>query len=160
MFYILKKLESRGLIVRQSTIVRTRDMDGEGDLKKNPVNTNMLYLSRYAKNLGSQQRLEITKGDNSLADSEIIDGRDENSGGVAEESFKVDVHVKDFLPELEAICDKLEKTEGKVGCKVECYIYLVFRCTLLLILLFLFMYKGPCYNRYQARTWLPNDFRA
>ncbi|KAJ8532712.1 hypothetical protein K7X08_015601 [Anisodus acutangulus] len=111
MFYILRKLERRGLIVRQPTILRIRDMAGEG---KSPVSTNMLYLSRYAKNLGSQQRLEITKGDNSLEDNEITDCEDENSVGVAEESLEEDLHVKDFLPELEAICDKLENAEGKV----------------------------------------------
>ncbi|MCD7449709.1 hypothetical protein HAX54_001138 [Datura stramonium] len=114
MFYIVRKLEKRGLIVRQPTILRIRDMDGEGDFKKGPVSTNMLYLSRYAKNLGSQQRLEITKGDNSLEDNEITDGEDENNGGVAEESLDVDLCVRDFLPELEAVCDKLENTEGKV----------------------------------------------
>ncbi|KAK6779378.1 hypothetical protein RDI58_021562 [Solanum bulbocastanum] len=106
MFYIVRKLEKRGLIVRQPTILRIRDMG--------PVSTNMLYLSRYAKNLGSQQRLEITKGVNSLEDNEITDGEDENSVGVAEESLDVDLCVKDFLPELEAVCDKLENAEGKV----------------------------------------------
>ncbi|KAM3324940.1 putative protein isoform X1 [Capsicum chacoense] len=111
MFYIVRKLEKRGLIVRQPTILRIRDMAGEG---KGPVSTNMLYLSRYAKNLGSQQRLEITKGVNSLEDSEITDGEGENSFAVAEESLDVDLCINDFLPELEAVCDKLEKAGGKV----------------------------------------------
>lgn len=138
MFYIVRKLEKRGLIVRQPTILRIRDTG--------PVSTNMLYLSRYAKNLGSQQRLEITKGVNSLEDSEIADGEDENSVGVAEEALDVDLCVKDFLPELEAVCDKLENAEGKVGFDVECSIYLAFECTLLLILLSILIYEGPCYG--------------
>lgn len=150
MFYIVRKLEKRGLIVRQPTILRIRDVAGEGEFNRGPVSTNMLYLSRYAKNLRSQQRLEITKGVNPLEDSEITDGEDENSVGVgvavAEESLDVDLCVKDFLPELEAVCDKLENAEGKVGFNVECSIYLAFRCTLLLILLFVSIYGGPCYG--------------
>ncbi|MCD7452655.1 hypothetical protein HAX54_017715 [Datura stramonium] len=51
------------------------------------------------KNLGSQQRLEITKGDNSLEDNEITDGEDENNGGVAEESLDV-LAIADIKPEL------------------------------------------------------------
>lgn len=81
MFYIVRKLEKRGLIVRQPTILRIRDVAGEGEFNRGPVSTNMLYLSRYAKNLRSQQRLEITKGVNPLEDSEITDGEDENSVG-------------------------------------------------------------------------------
>ncbi|CAN4117294.1 unnamed protein product [Withania somnifera] len=99
MFYIVRKLEKRGLIVRQPTILRIRDMAGEGDLKKS---------------LGSQQRLEITKGVSSLEDSEFTDDEDENSVGVAEESLDVALSVNDFLPELEAVCDKLENAERKV----------------------------------------------
>ncbi|KAG5593380.1 hypothetical protein H5410_043894, partial [Solanum commersonii] len=119
MFYIVTKLEKRGLIVRQPTILRIRDVAGEGDFNKGPVSTNMLYLSRYAKNLGSQQRLEIAKGVNSLEDSEITDGEDENSVGGAGEFLDVDLCIKGFLLELEAVCDKLDNAKGKVLAMVD-----------------------------------------
>ena len=73
------------------------------------MSTNMLYLARYARHFGSQQRLEITRTDQMLMGGEGADGHDVVNGIVAES-----VSVKDFIPALKAICDKLEKAEGKV----------------------------------------------
>ncbi|XP_024973225.1 uncharacterized protein LOC112511735 isoform X3 [Cynara cardunculus var. scolymus] len=102
-FYTVKKLESRGLIVRQSTLIRNKEFGHEGEYKNgSTVNTNMLYLYRYAKHLGSLQRLEITKEDKAFID------------GDPEEGVKEDVHIKDYEPALKAICDKLEKANDKV----------------------------------------------
>nr|GMD41481.1 General transcription factor 3C polypeptide 1 like [Ipomoea batatas]GMD46254.1 General transcription factor 3C polypeptide 1 like [Ipomoea batatas] len=114
-FYILKKLESRGMITRQSTVVRTKEASNEEESKNaSVVTTNMVHLYRYAKHLGCHQRLEITKGNKSFM---CIDNTNGNAASVdcfSEESTKEDVHIRDFLPALKAICDKLEKAEGKV----------------------------------------------
>ncbi|XP_052182207.1 uncharacterized protein LOC127794928 isoform X2 [Diospyros lotus] len=114
-FYVLRNLESRGLIVKQSTIVRTKEASKEGETKSSSiVNTNMLHLYRYAKHLGCQQRLEITKRDKPLLDNENVDLDAANCDSVSDEFVKDDVHVKDFLPALKAICDKLELADGKI----------------------------------------------
>ncbi|XP_022853182.1 uncharacterized protein LOC111374704 isoform X2 [Olea europaea var. sylvestris] len=114
-FYVLKKLETQGLIVRQSTVVRTKESSNEGDPKSgSTVTTNMLHLYRYAKHLGSQQRLEIIKEDKPFVDGEVADGNAATGDGFSEGTAKEVVHVKDFLPALKAICDKLEEAEGKV----------------------------------------------
>ncbi|XP_047960632.1 uncharacterized protein LOC125205627 isoform X1 [Salvia hispanica] len=98
--YQFKTLETKGLIVKQPTVIRKN-----GSI----VSTNMLYLARYARHFGSQQRLEITRTDQMLMGGEGADGHDVVNGIVAES-----VSVKDFIPALKAICDKLEKAEGKV----------------------------------------------
>ncbi|KAF5201539.1 B-block binding subunit of tfiiic [Thalictrum thalictroides] len=114
-FYVVRNLEVRGLIVRQSTIVRTKEnvVEGENGLPNTSImNTNLIHLHRYAKHLSSQQRLEITKYDtldtlkNVNGGTPTCDGYD---GGV-----KDDVLVKDYLPAMKAICDKLEEADGKV----------------------------------------------
>ncbi|KAG7646645.1 B-block binding subunit of TFIIIC [Arabidopsis thaliana x Arabidopsis arenosa] len=109
-FYIVKHLESRGLVVKQPAIVRTKEVDGEGDSKTTScISTNMIYLSRYAKPLGSQQRFEICKED-SLLEQEATPAGD----SLQSESTKEDTLIKDFLPAMQAICDKLEETNEKV----------------------------------------------
>ncbi|XP_057786718.1 uncharacterized protein LOC131004125 isoform X2 [Salvia miltiorrhiza] len=59
-------------------------------------------------------RLEITRTDQMLRDGEGADGHtgtnDDGVTGIVAEN----VSVKDFVPALKAICDKLEKAEGKV----------------------------------------------
>lgn len=115
-FYILKKLETRGLIVRQATVVKTREASGEGKSRHSSiVTTNMLHLYRYAKHLGCQQRIEIIKEDKPFVDTDIADVTDDNGAGFVEESVKEDVNVKDYIPAMKAICDKLEHAEGKVS---------------------------------------------
>ncbi|CAA7056623.1 unnamed protein product [Microthlaspi erraticum] len=108
-FYIVKQLESRGLIVKQPAIVRRKEVDGEGDSKTTScVSTNMIYLSRYAKPLGSQQRFEISKEEHEEHE-DTADG-----DGQVSESTKEDTLIKDFLPAMQAICDKLEEANEKV----------------------------------------------
>lgn len=113
-FYILRNLECRGLIVRQSTILRRKEASSDREPKNSSiVTTNMLHLYRYAKHLGCQQRLEITKEDNSLAGNDNEESAASGSS-IVEERVKEDVHIKDYLPALKAICDKLEEADGKV----------------------------------------------
>ncbi|XP_019058110.1 PREDICTED: uncharacterized protein LOC104813957 [Tarenaya hassleriana] len=114
-FYIMKHLESRRLIVRQPAIVRTKELDGEGESKTTScISTNMIYLSRYAKPLGTQQRFEICRDDFSMEtpmkeNEATVTGDDQMS-----EIPREDMLIKDFLPAMEAVCNKLEEAKGKV----------------------------------------------
>ncbi|ESQ28334.1 hypothetical protein EUTSA_v10017997mg [Eutrema salsugineum] len=104
-FYVIKQLESRGLVVKQPVIVKNekKEVDGEGEYKTTScISTNLIHLSRYAKPLGSQQRFEICKEDIAAGDS------------LQSESTKQDTLIKDFLPAMQAICDKLEEANDKV----------------------------------------------
>ncbi|CAH2037163.1 unnamed protein product [Thlaspi arvense] len=114
-FYIIKQLESRGLIVKHPAIVRTKEVDGEGDSKTTScITTNMIYLSRYAKPLGSQQRFEICKEDPML-ETPMNEHEDTAAGdNLQSESTKEDTLIKDFLPAMQVICDKLEEANEKV----------------------------------------------
>ncbi|KAH6827918.1 hypothetical protein C2S53_014880 [Perilla frutescens var. hirtella] len=103
--YQFKTLETQGLLVKQPTVIRKNDTI---------VATNMLYLARYAKHLGSQQRLEITRKNQLLMDGEAADGHTGTQDDLASNIVAEDVQVKDFLPALKAICEKLEKAKGKV----------------------------------------------
>lgn len=114
-FYILRMLECRGLILKQPTVVKTKKACDEGERKTIlNVATNMLHLYRYGKQLGYQQRLEIIKENIPLFDSDVADATAANSAGFPKELVKEDVNVKDYLPALKAICDKLEQADGKV----------------------------------------------
>ncbi|KAL5708625.1 hypothetical protein ACHQM5_019399 [Ranunculus cassubicifolius] len=107
-YYVVKNLEVRGLIVRQPTIIRTVENADEGEngsRNTSIVNTNLIHLYRYTKSLNSLQKLEITKFD-ALESLE--------SGTPRSDSIKDDVHIKDYVPAMKAICDKLEKADGKV----------------------------------------------
>ncbi|KAG9443714.1 hypothetical protein H6P81_015054 [Aristolochia fimbriata] len=117
MFFVVKYLECQGLLVRRSTTVRTKESDADGNNgnKTTPiVHTNLLYLYRYGKhlNMSPQQRLEITRldilGSGNNANQTPIGG-----DAIACEAIKEDVLVRDFLPSMIAVCDKLE-TSGKV----------------------------------------------
>lgn len=111
-FYVVKRLECWGLIVRQSTIVRTKEVSSDKEPKNSqPVHTNLIRLHRYALPLSSQQRLEITKENKNLEENlgENVSGAD-----FLEECGQDDVRVKDFLPAIKAVCDRLEQAEGKV----------------------------------------------
>ncbi|XP_010033740.2 uncharacterized protein LOC104422989 [Eucalyptus grandis] len=116
MFYILKSLESRGLIMKHSALVRTNEPGAEGESRNSSsVTTNVLYLYRYAKQLGLQQKFEITRDEEQTYEGfedsgETFVGEECLPGDYAKEN----VVVKDYLPAMKAICDKLEATEGKV----------------------------------------------
>ncbi|XP_038903737.1 uncharacterized protein LOC120090216 isoform X2 [Benincasa hispida] len=114
-FYVVKSLESQGLIARQSAVVRTKEALSTGELRNSPiVSTNLMYLHRYAKHLGCQQKLEITVEENNIEQL----GDPEESAAVEEglpgKYIKEDVLVKDYLPKMKDICDKLEAANGKV----------------------------------------------
>ncbi|WOG99122.1 hypothetical protein DCAR_0518470 [Daucus carota subsp. sativus] len=112
-FYVLRKLECQGLIARQSTILRKTEVSSDrGQKNSSIVSTNMVHLYRFAKHLGCQQRLEVLKEDKLAAND-----AEENApyaSGMVEESVTEDVQVKDFLPELKSICDKLEEADSNV----------------------------------------------
>ncbi|KAK1592831.1 hypothetical protein Q3G72_031099 [Acer saccharum] len=76
----------------------------------------MMYLRRYAKHLSAQQKLEISK-EGPTVDSFGKEYESENAtsrDSFPRESFTQDVHVKDYLPAMEAICKKLEEANGKI----------------------------------------------
>ncbi|XVE51875.1 hypothetical protein DITRI_Ditri02bG0076100 [Diplodiscus trichospermus] len=114
-FYILKNLECRGLIVKQPAVVRKKEPCAEGESKNSsPVTTNLIYLYRYAKRLGSQQRYEINKEEQTVESLRYDDENAPDEDGFALENVKENVVVNDFLPAMKAVCDKLEEANGKV----------------------------------------------
>ncbi|XP_022972207.1 uncharacterized protein LOC111470808 [Cucurbita maxima] len=114
-FYVVKSLECQGLITRQSAVVRTKEAVNTGELRNSPiVSTNLMYLHRYAKHLGCQQKFWITVEENNIEQlgDPVESAADED--GMPVKCIKEDVFVKDYLPKMEAICDKLEAANGKV----------------------------------------------
>ncbi|KAF8768861.1 hypothetical protein HU200_007425 [Digitaria exilis] len=116
-YFIVKSLESQRLIVRQSTIIKMKDHGADREdasQNKQVINTNSLYLSRYAKdlNMTSQQRIEITKPEllGSNEDTNLDALQEDGSSGV---NSKNDISIHDYLPAMKAICDKLEEASGK-----------------------------------------------
>ncbi|XP_066322054.1 uncharacterized protein [Miscanthus floridulus] len=116
-YFIAKSLESQRLIVRQSTIIKLKDHGAEREdasQNKHVINTNSLYLSRYAKdlNMTSQQRIEITKPELLGSNEETnVDAFQED--GTFDVNSKNDISIHDYLPAMKAICDKLEEASGK-----------------------------------------------
>ncbi|XP_022723371.1 uncharacterized protein LOC111280346 isoform X2 [Durio zibethinus] len=96
-FYLVKGLEKRGLIIRQEAVDRTRGAGKQGQC------TRLIHLYRYARHLGSQEKFEITK-------EEETEGKEDSNI----ERVKEDVLVKDYVPSMKAICDKLEEANSKV----------------------------------------------
>ncbi|KAA3478457.1 B-block binding subunit of TFIIIC [Gossypium australe] len=92
-FYVVRKLEKRGLIVRQEAVEKTRGSSKQ----KRKQKTSLIHLYRYAKHLGSQEKFEVTKDEGSI-------GKEDSE----------DVLIDDYLPSIKTICDKLEETHGKV----------------------------------------------
>ncbi|KAL3522475.1 hypothetical protein ACH5RR_015309 [Cinchona calisaya] len=114
-FYPVKGLESLGLIVRQPAVLKKKESCYGGEPKRSsPTNSNMLYLYRYAKHLGCQQKLEVIESDKPFSEGDIADVSAAHDGGFSQEFVQEDVHVKDYLPALKAVCDKLEQADGKV----------------------------------------------
>ncbi|KAG6733311.1 hypothetical protein I3842_01G220300 [Carya illinoinensis] len=115
LFYVVRNLECQGLIVRQSAVVRTKDACNEGEQKNCPsVTTNLMYLYRYAKTLGSQEKIEITKEERAIESLGNVDESATNRDGSSGKCVKEDVYVKDYLPAMKAVCDKLEESNDKV----------------------------------------------
>lgn len=116
LFYIIKNLESRGLLVRQSSIFR-----GE-----RPIATNLIHLKRFAKDvkLGAQQRFEIQK-----AGMEQAKGGVKTMEGSTQEGAVKGVLVTDDLPALRAICKKLAEAHNKVLVVADLKVTLGYRLT-------------------------------
>ena len=115
-FYILKNLECRGLIVKQPAVVRKKEPCTEGESKNSsPVTTNLIYLYRYAKRLGSQQRFEINKEEQPVESLGYDDENVPDDDGFALENVKDNVLVNDYLPAMKVVCDILEEANGKVN---------------------------------------------
>nr|XP_011467426.1 PREDICTED: uncharacterized protein LOC101308114 isoform X2 [Fragaria vesca subsp. vesca] len=107
--YAVKNLECQGLLVRKSALLRLKEAGDEGEPRNNPsVTTNMLYLYRHAKHLSAQQKIEIIKEER--AEESFVNVTESEKGDVSAGS----VLVKDFLPAMKAVCDKLEEANGKV----------------------------------------------
>ncbi|XP_038994033.1 uncharacterized protein LOC120117946 [Hibiscus syriacus] len=94
-FYLVKKLEKSGLIIRQEARVRTR---GSG---KQCLSTKLIHLYRYAKQLRSQEKFEVTKDEGTW------------TRGFKRRTYEEDILVNDSVPLMKAICDKLEEAHGK-----------------------------------------------
>ncbi|KAJ7951536.1 putative B-block-binding subunit of tfiiic protein [Quillaja saponaria] len=115
MFYVLRQLECQGLIVKHSAVERKKETCIDGKSKYHPcVTTNMIYLNRYAQRLGSQQRFEITKEEQIVESLVDANGEASNRDGLAGDRVKIDIHIKDYTPQVNAIRDKLEKANNKV----------------------------------------------
>ncbi|BFG43392.1 hypothetical protein CerSpe_296660 [Prunus speciosa] len=115
--YKVRNLECQGLIVKRPALERKKNAGDEGQSSNNlSVTTNVIYLYRYAENLSSQQKIEITKVEQTKESfgnaKEIPTGGDGFSG----KGIKKDVLVKkDYLiSAMKAVCDKLEQANGKV----------------------------------------------
>lgn len=156
--FIVKSLQSQKLIVRQSTIIKVKDHGADAEdasQNKQIINTNSLYLSRYAKNLNmnSQQRIEIIK-------PELLGSNEESNGDVLQEdgafgvNDKNDISIHDYLPAMKAICDKLEEASGKVNRSLPfvCALLFIFHCANFVQLFSL--YVGSCCIRYKKGSQL------
>ena len=99
--------------MRQSAVVKTKKACKEGEARNNQsVTTNLVFLSRYAKHLGSQQQFEITKEEQTSESHANVKGSDVSGDDLV---GKEDFLVKDYLPAMKAVCNKLEKANGKVN---------------------------------------------
>lgn len=112
--YVVKSLENRGLIVKESAVVRTKEACNAGEMNNSSiVCTNLIHLNRYAKQLGSQQRIDTTKEEEASKifkdTEESATSRDGFDGGCVEED------VLQAEDDLKAICDKLEEADNKVS---------------------------------------------
>lgn len=113
-FYVVKNLQCRGLIVRQKAVVKTKESCSEGESKSFSSVTNLMYLYRYAKHLGSQQRFQINKEEQNLENFREVNDNAADEDGFSGENVKEDVIVNDYLPAMKSICDKLEEANRKI----------------------------------------------
>ncbi|KAK8468135.1 hypothetical protein PHAVU_007G234600 [Phaseolus vulgaris] len=105
--YVLRSLECQGLVVKRSAIEKKKQISSLGESKNYPcVTTHLVYLRRYAKQLACHQRFEfeITKLNSPDDEEDDADGT----------TFQTDVQLKDYSPQMKAICDKLANANGKV----------------------------------------------
>ena len=119
LFYIIKSLESRGLLVRHSSIYR-----GE-----RPIATNLIHLKRFSKSvkLGFHQRFEICSAIRTTFD------HDEDTSVTEGEANQVcnlkDTLINDDLPSLKEVCKKIEEADNKVLVMSDLKVSLGYRFT-------------------------------
>jgi general transcription factor 3C polypeptide 1 len=157
LFYVVRNLECQGLIVRQSAVVRTKEACNEGEPKNSPcVITNIMYLYRYAKTLGSQQKIEITKEEQTIESIGNVDENATTGGASSGKCVKEDVHVKDYLPAMKAVCDKLEEATDKVNIiyLIDLSNYFIVSTTYADIVSCYSFIEGSCCLRYKKGSWL------
>ncbi|XP_030525245.2 uncharacterized protein LOC115737322 isoform X2 [Rhodamnia argentea] len=111
--YELKSLESRKLITRQPAILRTGKARCPGDSCK-VVSTNLVFMSRYSKHLGSRGKFEVSRQEKRLDIPTSVDGNSTGEDGFASEGVEEEVLVKDYLPAMRLVCERLEKADGTV----------------------------------------------
>lgn len=148
--------------MRQSAVVRTKEACNEGELKNSPcVTTNLMYLYRYAKALGSQQKIEITKEEQTMESVGDADGSAANRDGLSGICVKQDVHVKDYIPAMKAVCDKLQEANDKVNPIEVCWpLQLLYTLDADCVSLHSFI-EGSCCLGYKKGSWLLwSSFRA
>lgn len=115
-FYVVKSLESQGLLVRHSSLLRKKDLEAEEGTGMKCTSTNLMHLSRYAKhlNMNSQQKLEITQ-------TELPVNMDSKDEGLCVQSdtignfYQNDVKIRDYMAAMRAVCDRLEESSDKVN---------------------------------------------
>lgn len=108
MFYVVKSLEARGLVVRQATIVRSHTSPVKG--KTVPiVATNLIHLTRYTKDrtLGSHSRFEVPSSSKSNVS-------DSGEAGLVDANGTEELVINDDFPAMSRICEKLEAAKDKV----------------------------------------------
>ncbi|CAL4946308.1 unnamed protein product [Urochloa decumbens] len=112
--YVVKTLQSQGLIVGKQATAKSNDqVEAEYALRNNHIiRTKSLYLSRYAEDLNtnSYQRIKITKPKLGSGEQTNTDSLQGDTVGV---DNKNDVSIRDYLPKMRAICEKLEEASGK-----------------------------------------------
>ncbi|CAN6690450.1 unnamed protein product [Malus baccata var. baccata] len=114
-FYKVRKLECQGLIAKRPALVRKKIPGDEGHSSNNlSVTTNLIYLHRYANDLGSQQEVEITKVEQNTESFGNAKEIPASGDGFSGNGVKDNVLVNDYLSATKAVCDKLKESNGKV----------------------------------------------
>lgn len=117
-FYVVKSLESQGLLVRHSSILRKKDLDADEGTGMKCTSTNLMHLSRYAThlNMNSQQKLEITQTESPSPVN--MDDKDEGlcvQRDTIGNFYQNDVQIRDYMSAMRAVCDRLEESSDKVN---------------------------------------------
>ncbi|XP_070664215.1 uncharacterized protein [Malus domestica] len=113
-FYKVRKLECQGLIAKRPALVRKKIPGDEGHSSNNlSVSTNLIYLHRYANDLGSQQEVEITKVEQNTESFGNAKEIPASGDGFSGNGVKDNVLVNDYLSATKAVCDKLKESNGK-----------------------------------------------
>lgn len=94
-------------------IIRTGKARRPGDSCK-VVSTNLVFMSRYSKRLGSRQKFEVSRREKRLDVPVSVDGNSTGEDGFAGKGVEA-VLIKDYLLAMRSVCDRLEKADGRVS---------------------------------------------